>query len=154
MNSCFGREQLHMLQWARRQSIASSREGIFTPSYRLTFALGENSCKCFTWARTAANASAAKAREEAEPCCYLQKGYLHQATELTFALGKSSCKCFTWARTAANASVDRRQSRIFAPSYELTLKVVALGENSCKCFTWASTMRGRQPAVSGSTIQC
>ena len=47
--SC-GPEQLQMLQLQkqdRRQSIA---EGIFTPSYKLTFALGKNSCKCFTWA--------------------------------------------------------------------------------------------------------
>ena len=49
-NASRGPEQLQMLQLQkqdRRQSIA---EGIFTPSYELTFALGENSCKCFTWA--------------------------------------------------------------------------------------------------------
>ena len=91
MNSCFGRktaayassgsEQLHLLQLQkqdRRQSIA---EGIFTPSYELTFALGENSCKCFTWARTAVNASATKAAE------YCRRS-LHQATN------SQTAKCF------------------------------------------------------------
>ena len=35
-NSSSGPEQLLMLQLKNRQSIASSREGIFTPSYELT----------------------------------------------------------------------------------------------------------------------
>ena len=51
------------------------------------------------WARTAANASAVKAREEAEHCCYLQKGYLHQATN----------SLLLWEKTAANASCGPEQ---------------------------------------------
>ena len=59
-------------------------EGIFTPSYELTFALGENSCKCFTWARSAANAS-------------VENIAVYQATnsqsEQLVALGENDCKC-------------------------------------------------------------
>ena len=80
---------LQLQKQDRRQSIASSREWIFAPSYKHTL----------LWARTATNTSATKARWEAEHCCYLQKGYLHQATN----------SHLLWARTATNASCEPEQ---------------------------------------------
>ena len=102
-------------------------EGIFTPSYELRFA---SSCRCFTWARTAANASAAKAREGAEHCCYLQKGYLHQATN-------------SHLLAAANASrgpeqlqmlqmIGDRARYLHQVTNSQSEQLVALGKNSCK----------------------
>ena len=79
-------------------------------------------------------------REEAEPCCYLKKGYLHQATKLTFALGKSSCKCFTWLQMLQliGGRAGYLHQAMNSPSV-----------NSCKCFTWASTM-----CVGASLLYC
>ena len=85
----------------RGQSIASSREGIFTPSYKFTFALGENRCKCFTWARTAANASVDRRQSIAEGI--FTPSYELESEQLV-ALGENSCKCFMWASTMRGRS--------------------------------------------------
>ena len=121
-------EKAKLQKQNRRQSIASSREGVL--SYELTFTLGENSCKCFTWARTAANAPATKARYA---IVLQKKGYLHQATN----------SHLLWARTAANASrgpeqqlqkQGRRQSiaeGIFTPSSKVLLWARTAANASC-----------------------
>ena len=71
---------------------------------------GENSCKCFKWASTAANASSGPVQLQ------------------MLQVGQYSCKCFKWASTAANAS-----------SGPVQLQMLQVGQYSCKCFKWAST---------------
>ena len=84
-----GQNSSKCFSYKSRQSIA---EGIFTPSYKLAFALGkklhvgQNSCKCFSYKSKIGGRA-------------LQKGCLHQATnsqsERLVALGENSCKCLT-----------------------------------------------------------
>ena len=116
-NSCL---MLHnqLQKQDRRQSIASSREGILTPSYKLTFALGENSFMCM-------------GQIGGRALLLFAEGIFTPSYELTFALGENSCKCFTWVRSAANASVE--SIAVYQATNSQSEQLVALGENDCKC---------------------
>ena len=95
-----------------------------------TVALGENSCKCFSWARTAANVSATRER--------------------IFTPNSQSEHQLLWAKTAANASEQLQMLQLQKEAEHCIIKRMdeQLGEQLQMLHVGqCNAMRARQPAV-------
>ena len=122
--SCFRQEQLQMLH------------------------VGQNSCKCFTWAKTAANATCGP---EQLQTVQLQKQDRRQSIASREAAanashgpdqlqmlhtGQTSCKCFSYkSKIGGRALHHQEKGYLHQATNSQSEQLAALGDNSCKFFS-------------------